>query len=173
MKRATTLPNLTTLPGCVRKLHVSWNGNDEKEAALSQSIPGKGTSKSVQCSQCRVSEEVNGGRWDQSGGQGHTMKGPMGWIRRLDFPWLLWGAWSTRSKTRTQETEEEAVVVTYWRVDGVWARLSWFKRQDWESVLELDPRRIADKVDSGMRKEAGGGDFWRLLDLWLEQMSEW
>lgn len=39
-------------------------------------------------------------------------------------------------------------------------------------VLELDPRRMADKVDSGMRKEAGG-DFWRLLDLWLEQMSEW
>ena len=100
------------------------------------------------------------------------MKGPMGWIRGLAFPWLLWGAWSTRHNTRNQEPGEEAVVVTYSRVDGVWARLSWCKRQDWESILELDPRRIADKVDSRMRKEVGG-DFWRLLDLWLEQMSEW
>lgn len=45
------------------------------------------------------------------------MKGPMGWIRGLDFPWLLWGAWSTRPKTRNQETGEEVVVVTYSRVD--------------------------------------------------------
>lgn len=42
---SVTLPNLTTLPGHVRKLYPSWNGDGETEAALSKGIPGKETAR--------------------------------------------------------------------------------------------------------------------------------
>ena len=85
----------------------------------------------------------------------------MGWVRGLDLSLfiLLWAAWSTRDKTRNQETWEEAVVVTY-LFKGLWC-LGWAghdAKDQTRDLLELEPRRSANEVDGRVIKGVGGGE---------------